>query len=72
MKILKSLLAGTGSILVFIAVIFSLGFIEYAIPFCAVVGAYLLPLVIPLSVVFTLCTLLKLHVNVSGGCCDQS
>jgi methionine-rich copper-binding protein CopC len=66
-KILKSLLVGTGSILVFIAAIFSLGFVGYAIPFCAVVGAHLLPLVIPLSVVFTLCTLLKLHINASGG-----
>jgi hypothetical protein len=64
-KILKSLLVGMGSILVLIAAIFSLGFAGYAIPFCAVVGAYMLPFVIPLSVVFTLCTVLKLHMNVS-------
>ena len=53
MKILKSLLVGTGSILVFIAAIFALGFIGYTIPFCAVVGAYLLPFVIPVSVGLT-------------------
>ena len=62
-KILKSLLVGMGSILVFIAAIFSLGFVGYALPFCAVVGAYLLPFVIPLSVVFTLCTLLNLNIR---------
>lgn len=55
-KFLKSLLVGAGTVLVFIAAIFSLGFVGYAIPLCAVVGAYLLPFVIPLSVVFTLCT----------------
>ena len=64
-KILKALLVGMGSILVFIASIFSLGFVGYTIPFCAVVGAYMLPFVIPLSVVFTLGALLKLHMNVS-------
>lgn len=64
MKILKSLLVGIGSIIVFIAAIFSLGFVGYEIPFCAVIGAYLLPFVIPLSVVFTLGALLKLHINV--------
>ena len=64
-KILKPLLAGVGSILVFIAAIFSLGFVGYTIPFCAVVGAYMLPFVIPLSVVFTLGALLKLRINVS-------
>ncbi len=64
-KILKSLLVGMGSILVLIAAIFSLGFAGYAIPFCAVIGAYMLPFVIPLSVVFTLCAVLKLHMNVS-------
>lgn len=47
--ILRSLLVGAGSILVFVAAIFSLGFIGYTIPFCAVVGAYLLPFVIPVS-----------------------
>jgi hypothetical protein len=66
-KILRPLLVGTGSILVFIAVIFSLGFVGYAIPFCATVGAYMLPLVIPMSVVFMLCTVLKMPVNVSDN-----
>ena len=61
-KILKSLLVGIGSILVSIATIFSLGFIGYTIPFCAVVGAYMLPFVIPLSVVFTLCIFLNLNI----------
>jgi len=51
---LKSLLAGVGSILVFIAAIFSLGFVGYTIPFCAVVGAYMLPFVIPASVFLTI------------------
>ncbi|NAS89549.1 hypothetical protein C4E24_07445, partial [ANME-1 cluster archaeon AG-394-G21] len=55
-KLLKSLLVGAGTVLVFITAIFSLGFVGYRIPFCAVIGAYLLPFVIPLSVVFTLCT----------------
>ncbi|VUT25764.1 MAG: hypothetical protein MASP_01150 [Candidatus Methanolliviera sp. GoM_asphalt] len=55
-KFLKSLSVGAGAVLVFIAAIFSLGFLGYAIPLCAVVGAYLLPFVIPLSVAFTLCT----------------
>jgi len=64
-KILKPLLAGVGAILVFIAAIFSLGFTGYTIPLCAVVGAYMLPFVIPLSVVFTLCTVLKLRINMS-------
>ena len=63
-RILKPLLVGTGAILVFTAAIFSLGFVGYTIPICAVVGAYMLPFVIPLSVVFTLCTVLKLHMNV--------
>ena len=67
MKIMRPLLAGTGSILVFIAAIFSLGFIGYAIPFCAAVGAYMLPLVIPLSAVFTICTVLKMRANVSDN-----
>ena len=62
-KILKSLLVGTGAILVFIATIFLLGFIGYAIPFCAVVGAYMLPFVIPLSVFFTLRALLNLDIQ---------
>ncbi|RZB29496.1 MAG: hypothetical protein AEth_01131 [Candidatus Argoarchaeum ethanivorans] len=52
-KILKSLLVGAGSILVFIAAIFSLGSAGYAIPFCAGIGAYLLPFVIPVSVGLT-------------------
>ena len=60
-KILKSLLVGTGAILGFIATIFSLGFVGYAIPFCAVIGAYMLPFVIPLSVVFMLGALLRLQ-----------
>ena len=55
-KFLKSLLVGAGAIFVFITAIFSLGFVGYTIPFCAVIGAYLLPFVLPLSVVFTLCT----------------
>jgi parallel beta-helix repeat protein/YD repeat-containing protein len=46
---LRSLLVGAGSILVFTAAIFSLGFIGYTIPVCAGVGAYLLPFVIPVS-----------------------
>jgi hypothetical protein len=62
MKILKSLLVGTGSILVFIAAIFSLGFAGHTIPFCAGIGAYLLPFVIPLSVIFTLCRVLNLNI----------
>ena len=66
-KILKSLLVGAGSILVFIATIFLLGFIGYTIPFCAVVGAYMLPFVIPLSVASALGTLLKIYVNVSDN-----
>lgn len=48
-RIMGSLLVGMGSILVFVAAIFSLGSIGYTIPFCAVVGAYLLPFVIPVS-----------------------
>ena len=64
-KMLRPLLVGAGSILVFITAIFALGFIGYTIPFCAVVGAYLLPFVLPLSVVFTVCAVLKMHVNVS-------
>jgi hypothetical protein len=48
--ILRSLLVGTGSIIVFIAAIFALGFIGYTIPFCAGVGAYMLPFMIPVSV----------------------
>ncbi|MBA7521070.1 hypothetical protein ES705_13171 [subsurface metagenome] len=67
MKILKSLLVGMGAILVFIAAIFSLGFVGYTIPFCAAVGAYMLPFVIPLSVVLTLETLLKMYINVSDN-----
>jgi hypothetical protein len=67
MKMLRPLLVGTGSILVFIAAIFSLGFVGYAIPFCATVGAYMLPFVIPLSVVFMLCMILKMCANVSDN-----
>lgn len=67
MKIVKPLLVGAGSSLLFIAAIFSLGFVGYAIPFCAAVGAYMLPFVIPLSAVFTICTVLKMRVNVSDN-----
>jgi len=63
MKIVRPLLVGTSSILVFIAAIFSLGSVGYAIPFCATVGAYMLPFVIPLSVVFTMCTVFTMHAN---------
>jgi len=66
-KILRPLLVGTSSILVFTAAIFSLGFIGYAIPFCATIGAYMLPSVIPLSVIFTVYTILKMHVPVSDN-----
>ena len=66
-KILRPLLVGAGSILLFTAVIFSLGFIGYAIPFCATIGAYMLPFVIPLSVIFTVYTVLKMHVPVSDN-----
>ena len=66
-KILKSLLVGTGVIPVSIATIFALGFVGYTIPFCAVVGAYMLPFVIPLSAVFTLGTLLRTDINVSDN-----
>jgi hypothetical protein len=58
-KFLKSLSVGAGTVLVFIAAIFSLGFVGYTIPFCAVISAYLLPFVIPLSVVFTLSSFLR-------------
>lgn len=58
-KVVKPLLLGIGSISVFIAAIFSLGFAGYTVPFCAVIGAYVLPVVIPLSVIFTVCTFQK-------------
>ncbi len=57
-KILKSLSVGAGAIIVFIATIFSLGFVGYALPISAMGGAYLLPFVIPLPVAFTLYTLM--------------
>lgn len=60
-RIVKSVLVGTGVILGFIAVIFSLGFLGYTIPSCAVLGAYLLPFVIPVAVTLALCTLLDIH-----------
>jgi hypothetical protein len=62
-KILKSLLAGIGAILVFIATIFSLGFLGYTIPFSAAVGAYMLPFVIPISALLAICVFLNLIVT---------
>ena len=60
-RIVKSVLVGTGVILGFIAVIFSLGLLGYTIPFCAVLGAYLLPFVIPVAVALATCTLLDIR-----------
>jgi hypothetical protein len=61
MRILKSLLVLTGVIFGFIAVIFSLGFLGYTIPFCAVLAAFMLPLVIPVAVALMIFTLLDIR-----------